>query len=71
MKKTRVRDQFLKNRTDENKSTHINQRNYCASLLRKKTRYYSKLDEKNVTDNKASLKTVIHFLSDNIASKEK
>lgn len=60
MKKTRVRDQFLKNRTDENKSTHINQRKCCASLLRKtKTRYYSKLDEKNITNNKASLRTVV------------
>ena len=35
MKKTRVRDQFLKNKTDENKSTHINQRNYYAFKKKK------------------------------------
>ena len=72
MKRTRFRNQFLKNRTDENKSRYTKQRNYCVSLLRKtKTQYYSNLDEKNVTDNKAFWKTVKPFLSDKITSKEK
>ena len=71
-KRTRLRNQFLKNRTDKNKSRHTKQRNYCVSLLRKtKTQYYSSLDEKNVTDNKAFWKTVKPFLSDKIISKEK
>ena len=45
----------------------------CVSLLRKKknSSYYSNLDEKNVTDNKAFWKTVKPFLSDKITSKEK
>ena len=47
MKRTRFRNQFLKNRTDENKSRYTKQRNYYGSLLRKtKTQYYSNLDEK-------------------------
>ena len=72
MKRTRFRNQFLKNRTDENKSRYTKQRNYCVSLLRKtKTQYYRNLDEKNVTDNKAFLKTVKPFLSDKITSKGK
>ena len=45
MKRTRFRNQFLKNRTDENKNRHTKQRNYVMSLLRKtKTQYYSNLD---------------------------
>ena len=72
MKKTRFRNQFLKNRTDENKRRCTKQRNYCVSLLRKtKTQYYSNLDEKNVTDNKAFWKTIKPFLSDKITSEEK
>ena len=72
MKRTRFRNQFLKSRTDENKNRYTKQRNYCVSLLRKtKTQYYSNLDEKNVTDNKAFWKTVKPFLSDKITSKEK
>ena len=72
MKRTRFRNQFLKNRTDENKSRYTKQRNYCVSLLRKtKTQYYSNLDEKNVTDNKAFWKTAKPFLSYKITSKEK
>ena len=72
MKRTSFRNQFLKNRTDENKSRNTRQRNYFVSLLRKrKTQYYRNLDEKNVTDNKAFWKTVKPFLSDKITSKEK
>ena len=72
MKRTRFRNQFLKNRTDENKSRYTKQRNYCVSLLRKtKTQYYSNLDEKNVTDKKAFWKTVKPFLSGKITSKVK
>ena len=72
MKRTRFRNQFLKNRTDENKSRYTKQRNYCVSLLRKtKTQYYSNLNEKNVTDNKTFWRTVKPFLSDEITSTEK
>ena len=54
MKRTRFRNQFLKYRADENESTYTKERNYCVSLLRKKkAQYYTNLDEKNVTDNKA------------------
>ena len=71
MKRIRFRNQFLKNRTDENKSRYTKQSNYYVSLLRKtKTQYYRNLDEKNVTDNKEFWKTV-EILSDKITSKEK
>ena len=34
MKKTRVRDNFLLDRTKENKIMHSKQRNYCLLLIR-------------------------------------
>ena len=67
MKKTKFQNQFLKNRTDENKSRYTKQRNYCVSLLRKtKTQYYSNFDE-----SKAFWEIVKPFLSDKITSKKK
>ena len=71
MKRIRFRNQFLKNRTDENKSRNTKQSNYYVSLLRKtKAQYYRNLGEKNVTDKKEFWKTV-EILSDKITSKEK
>ena len=49
MTRTRLRNKFLKSRTEENKRKHTKQRNYCVSLLRKvKNKYYSNLNEKDV-----------------------
>ena len=49
MKRTRFRNQFLKNRTDEKKNRHTKQRNYVMSLLSKtKAQYYSNLDGKKM-----------------------
>ena len=62
MRRTRLRNQFLKNRTDENKISYSKQRNYCVSLLRKtKTQYYGILGQKSVTDKKAFWKRVKPF----------
>ena len=53
MKGSRFRNNFLRNRTEENKILYNRQRNYCVSLLRKSKRgYYKNLNIKNVTDNK-------------------
>ena len=70
MKRTRLRNKFLKNKNDYNKREFSKQRNYCVSLVRKsKKLYYSNLDEKNVTDNKTFRKTIKPFLSDKIVSR--
>ena len=72
MKRTRFQNHFFKYRTDENKCRYTKQRNNCVSLLRKtKTRYFSNLDEKNVTDTKAFWKTVKPFLSDKMTLRDK
>ena len=65
MKRSRLRSNFLRNRTEENKILYNRQRNYCVSLLRKsKKGYYENLNIKNVTDNKLFWKSVKPLLSD-------
>ena len=65
MKSSRLRNNFLRNRTEENKILYNRQRNYCVSLLRKsKKGYYENLNIKNVTDNKLFWKSVKPLLSD-------
>ena len=65
MKRSRLRNNFLRNRTEENKILYNRQRNYCVSLLRKsKKGYYENLNIKNVTDNKLFWKSVKPLLSD-------
>ena len=65
MKRSRLRNNFLRNRTEENKILYNRQRNCCVSLLRKSKRgYYENLNIKNVTDNKLFWKSVKPLLSD-------
>ena len=64
MMRSRLRNRFLKNRSEENRMLFCKQRNKCVSLLRKsKKDYFENLNEKNITDNKRFWKTVKHFLS--------
>ena len=59
MLRTSLRNTFLKNRSNENKTNYVKQRNHCVSLLRKtKREYYSNLDEQKNCDNKTFWKTV-------------
>ena len=59
MKRTHLRNKFLKYRNKENKSRYTKKkRNYCVSLVRKmKKDYYSNLDIKKIDDNKIFCKT--------------
>ena len=42
MKRTRVRNRYLKKRSEQNKLFHVKQRNYCVFLSRKtKKDYYA------------------------------
>ena len=72
MTRTKLRNIFLQNRSEENRIRYTKQRNFCASLLRKiKKRYFENLNEKFVIDNKLFWKKVKPFLSDNVAGKDK
>ena len=59
MTRSRLRNRFLKNKSEENRKLLSKQRNKCVSLLRKsKKDYFTKLNEKNITDKKSFWKTV-------------
>ena len=52
--RTRLRNIFLKNRSDENKINYNKQRNLCVTLLRKSKReYYQNLSVEYVCNNKS------------------
>ena len=71
MQRTRLRNKFLKNPSEENKLLYNKQRNFCVSLLRKEKReYFAKMNEKDISDNRTFWQTVKHFISDKIKSKE-
>ena len=59
MTRSRLRNRFLKNRSEENRQLFCEQINKRVSLLRKsKKDYFENLNEKKITDNKRFQKTV-------------
>ena len=72
MTRLRLRNKYLKHKTEENRFLYTQQRNKCVSLLRKtKMNYYGNLNEKDITDNKKFWKTVKPFLSDKSINSDK
>ena len=72
MKRSRLRNLYLKKKTKASRIDYTKQRNYCVSLLRKVKRdHYANLDEKDVADNKQFWRTVKPLLSDKMKSSEK
>ena len=60
MTRARLKDKYLKHKTEENRLLYTQQTN--VSLLRKsKLNYYGNLNEKDITDNKKFWKTVKPF----------
>ena len=65
MMRSRMKNLYLKNKTDLNWSNYKTQRNFCTNLLRKtKKEYFSKLDIIKVSDSKKFWKTIKPFFSD-------
>ena len=72
MTRSRLRNKYLKHKTEENRLLYTQQRNKCVSLLRKtKMNYYGNLNEKDITGNKNFWKTVKPFLSDKSINSDK
>ena len=72
MTRSRLRNKYLKYKTEENRLFYTQQRNKCVSPLRKiKINYYGNLNEKDITDNKKIWKTVKPFLSDKSINSDK
>ena len=72
MKRSKLRNRFLKDKSLENRILYTQQRNYCVSLLRKtKIRYYANLNEKKILHNKQFWKVVKTSFSDKSISGDK
>ena len=72
MNRSRLRNRFLRNKTEENKKAYNRQRNYVVSLLKKsKHEYYNNLNTKDIIDNKKFWTTVKPLFSDKISSNNK
>ena len=71
MTRSRLRNKFLRCRSDENKKAYNEQRNRCVKLVRsvKKT-YYSNLSIKDVNDNKKFWKIVKPLFSEKVNTNE-
>ena len=62
MDRSRLRNRFLKTRSNEDKKAYNTQRNYCLTLVRKSKRdYYNNLEHQNVTDKKTFSKSIKSF----------
>ena len=72
MLRSKFRNIFLKNKTEENRRNYSKQRNLCVALLRRsKRKYFGNLDEKKACDNKKFWSVVKPLLSNKVVSNEK
>ena len=64
MVRSKLKNKYNKNRTEENWDSYKKQRNFCVNLLRKTNKdYFNDLKIKNITDNKAFWKTIKPYFS--------
>ena len=60
--RSRLRNEYLKNKTRAARIAYNKQRNVCVSILRKSEKcYYENLDSQNITYNKKFWRTVKPF----------
>ena len=72
MLRTRLKNEYDRNRTAENWDAFRRQRNLCVKISRKAKRdFYNQIDISAVTDNKKFWKTVKPFISDKSSSKSR
>ena len=70
MVRSRLRNKFLKLKTEENRFAYAKQRNYCVKLLQQKKRqYFQNLNLSSITDNKLFWKTVPPLFTEKNGSK--
>ena len=72
MKRSRLRNQFLKHRTDTNKKNYNTQKNLCKKLLKNtKKSYFEDFDTKKITDNRSFWKAILPLFTQNSSKGEK
>ena len=70
MQRSRLRNKFLRDRTDISREEYKKQRNLCVSLLKKaKKDHFANLDLKSVTGNKKFWQTVKPLFSNKVKAK--
>ena len=70
MVRSKLRNKFLKLKTEENRLAYAKQRNYCVKLLQQKKRqYFENLNLSSITDNKLFWKTVSPLFTEKNGSK--
>ena len=69
MERSRLRNEYLKDKTRAARIAYKKQRNLCVSILRKSKKcYYENLDTENMTDNKKLGGTVKPLFSNKVRS---
>ena len=72
MKRSRLRNKFLKAKSDIDRKAYNKQRNYVVSLLsNEKNNFYSNLNAKVAINNRTFLRTVKPFLSEKVTNHSK
>ena len=72
MKRSKLRNVYLKHRSEENRLAYKKQRNVCVTLLRKeKADYFDNLNLKLVRDNKMFWKTISPYFANNPKKRSK
>jgi hypothetical protein len=72
MERSRLRNKYMKFRSDSNKYNYNRQRNYCVNLFRRAKRdfYNNNIDMRTITDNKLFWKTMKPLFSEKSISKK-
>ena len=71
MKRSKLRNRFLKEKCEVSRKAYNIQRNYCVILLRKTKRdYFANIKINNIADNKKFWQTVKSLFSDKIDHRE-
>ena len=72
MNRTKLRNRFLRTRSNEDKAAYNKQWNYCVSLIRKtKQQYYNSLHHRKVADNRSFWKYIKPLFSDKSSNSNK
>ena len=71
MKRSKLHNRFLKEKSEVSKKAYTTQRNYCVNLLRKtKKEYFANIKINYIGDNKKFWETVKPLFSDKINHRE-
>ena len=71
MQRSKLRNLFLKKKTEENRNNYVKQRNLCVTLLQKSKReFFGSLNETDLRDNKKFSGVVNSLLSNKVVHNE-